>query len=70
MTFLTDEQQKLLGSKYSIEQLQTALEELQFQFSMEEYKKKITTLLSKSYPPYLITCMTEEAMRACDNMNR
>lgn len=70
MTFLTNEQQKLLNTKYSIEELQAALEELQFQFSMEEYKNRIRTLLGKPSPPYQITCMTEEAMRECDNMNK
>ena len=70
MTFLTPEQQKLLNSKYSIEELQAALEELQFQFSMEEYKNKIRILLTKSYPPYQITCRTEEEMHECGNMNR
>lgn len=55
MTFLTKEQQELLGVQHSIEELQAALEELQFLFSVEECKKRTIKMLSKLYPPYELT---------------
>ena len=70
MTFLTNEQQKLLGTKYSIEQMQAVIDELHFVFSKDEYMKRIKKILSKQSPPYQITCMTEEEMHRCDNTNK
>ena len=74
MTFLTNEQQKLLQEYHKIirEQLIEAIAQFHFQTQQTELQKIIEHALTKPSPPYKFTprgCGLVED-RLCDNMNK
>ena len=72
MTFLTNQQQKLLQEYHEMvhERLIEAIAQFHFQTQQAELRKIVEQALIKQSPPYQITCMTEEEMHRCDSMNK
>ena len=74
MTFLTNEQQKLLQKYYEMihEQFIEAIAQFHFQTQQIELRKIVEQALAKPSPPYKLTqrgCgLVEE--RLCDSMNK
>lgn len=64
MTYLTNRQQELI--RKTTEQIVAMIKEE----GIEEFEKRIILALRKHSKDYMITCMTEEAMRECDNTNK
>lgn len=64
MTFLTNNQQERINK--ITEQIVAMIKEE----GIEEFEKRIILALRKHSKDYMITCMTEEAMRKCDSTNK
>ena len=74
MTFLTNEQQKLIQEYYEMvhERLVEAIAQFHFQMQQTELQKIVEQALAKPSPPYKLTprgCGLVED-RLCDNMNQ
>ena len=64
MTYLTNNQQQLIEKV--TEQIVAMIKEE----GIEEFEKRIILALRKHSKDYMITCMTEEAMRECENTSK
>ena len=64
MTFLTNNQQQLI--KRVTEQIVAMIKEE----GIEQFEERIRLSLQKHSKDYMITCMTREVMRECENTNK